>query len=250
MRAEMSPQSQIDQSFLHPGLDINTAADISLSGSLPSIHSTLPNLPTEMMMSTNMSEPPAQPTQPAPQLNAHLPATAAPGPTSETRDEMTQKFCKVLENAQECGFSTFDEMVALYYTHNFDKQSTPDAAQKISRGTRLWKVLADINQNAPTWTLWEVRGYRQKIVEAAESVYSREMARITQASSENNGIVLGTEQFPEPPSIESVSQIYANADGSSQRLRHLQQELSGFQDICQNKVGTPITVCLASIYSL
>lgn len=89
---------------------------------------------------------------------------------------MTSIFEGVLESVQAAGFEDFDSAVSTYYTYNFENDSAPDLAQKASRARRLRRVLTELHDSSATWTLWEARGYRDKIVQAAESVYDDEIS--------------------------------------------------------------------------
>ena len=98
--------------------------------------------------------------------------------SSEDKDNTTVRFEALLQDVKSAGFKTFDEAVTTYYTYKFQAFSAPDLAQKASRGRRLRQVLSDIEESAADWTFWEARGYKEKILQAAEVIYVEEMARL------------------------------------------------------------------------
>ncbi|MCJ1386324.1 hypothetical protein MMC17_009450 [Xylographa soralifera] len=90
----------------------------------------------------------------------------------------TACFKEMLSITQAAGFDSFDSLVLRYYTSKFEKNSIPDIAQRRSRGRNLHRVLKALHKSSMTWTTWEARGYREKIFEAAESIYVADFERL------------------------------------------------------------------------
>lgn len=98
--------------------------------------------------------------------------------SEQVKDSNTTRFQTILDTVQAAGFENFDAAVSGYYTHAFEKNSAADLAQKTSRARRLAGVMTSLHESSANWTLWEARGYRHQVVEAAESIYSSEVTRL------------------------------------------------------------------------
>ena len=104
--------------------------------------------------------------------------SSAATPFDGTNGTNTIRFQTILDAVQAAGFESFDAAVSDYYTHAFEKNSAVDLAQKTSRARRLGGVMTSLHDSSATWTLWEARGYRHQVVEAAESIYVNEVSRL------------------------------------------------------------------------
>jgi len=112
-----------------------------------------------------------------PDMSPHFDSTQKKRSGRSTKT-ITSRFENLLRDVKAAGFKTFDEAVAAYYTQDFEASSAPDLAQKASRGRRLRYVLTEIEESSADWTFWEARGYRDKIIEAAEGIYLEEMTSL------------------------------------------------------------------------
>ncbi|KAL9074107.1 MAG: hypothetical protein Q9161_002517 [Pseudevernia consocians] len=113
--------------------------------------------------------------------------SSAATPFEGTKDTNTTRFQTILDTVQAVGFENFDAAVSGYYTHTFEKNSAADLAQKTSRARRLAGVMTSLHESSATWTLWEARGYRHQVVEAAESIYSSEVTRLANSRKRKRG---------------------------------------------------------------
>lgn len=167
-------------------------------------------------------------------------------PAPEDVSTQTGKFKHILESIQDVGFEDFDSMVSQYYTCHFEKNSTVDVAQKTSRGRRLRQVLTSLQESSSDWTLWEARGYRDKIVEGAEGIYVDELKRL--AKRRRNSVSGGRAGSSDSNMEESLSDAgssssNASAAGKSQpREPELQTPTGDVLRVYQNKVCCPISI--------
>lgn len=90
----------------------------------------------------------------------------------------TSRFKAILTFVRAAGFPDFDSMVTSYYTSTFQKNSAAELAQRSSRGRKLANVLESLQESSSKWTVWESRGYREKIVESAQGIYTQELDQV------------------------------------------------------------------------
>lgn len=90
----------------------------------------------------------------------------------------TSRFKAILTFVRAAGFPDFDSMVTSYYTSTFQKNSVAELAQRSSRGRKLANVLENLQESSSKWTVWESRGYREKIVESAQGMYTQELDQV------------------------------------------------------------------------
>lgn len=102
------------------------------------------------------------------------------------------RFNYVLDCAKAVGFESFDALVSLYYTANFEDSSSLSSEQRLSRMRRLPGVIAAIRDSSEGWTQWERQGYQDEILQSAESILGAEFRRFNQDSALKDDIfVLG-----------------------------------------------------------
>lgn len=94
----------------------------------------------------------------------------------------TSRFKAILTFVRAAGFPDFDSMVTSYYTSTFQKNSVAELAQRSSRGRKLANVLENLQESSSKWTVWESRGYREKIVESAQGMYTQELDQVIRKS--------------------------------------------------------------------
>lgn len=94
----------------------------------------------------------------------------------------TSRFKAILTFVRAAGFPDFDSMVTSYYTSTFQKNSVAELAQRSSRGRKLANVLESLQESSSKWTVWESRGYREKIVESAQGMYTQELDQVIRKS--------------------------------------------------------------------
>ncbi|KAK2605698.1 hypothetical protein N8I77_008520 [Diaporthe amygdali] len=106
--------------------------------------------------------------------------SASPGDTANSASTATNtsRFKAILTFVRAAGFPDFDSMVTSYYTSTFQKNSVAELAQRSSRGRKLANVLESIQESSSKWTVWESRGYREKIVESAQGMYTQELDQV------------------------------------------------------------------------
>lgn len=81
--------------------------------------------------------------------------------------DITRRFGIVLEVMRTAGFHDFDEMVAAYYTAQFERGSFPAMLQCASRSRRLKVMLQELQEDSSLWPRWESRGLHESVSEAA-----------------------------------------------------------------------------------
>lgn len=141
------------------------------------------------------SEPPQKAKKQRGHSPSHTPNTTTTSSHNSSAEKMfegtkhtnTTRFQTILDTIQAAGFENFDAAVSSYYTHTFEKNSAADLAQKTSRARRLAGVMTSLHESSATWTLWEARGYRHQVVEAAESIYSSEVNRLANSHKRKRG---------------------------------------------------------------
>ncbi|KAL1880161.1 hypothetical protein Daus18300_001524 [Diaporthe australafricana] len=94
----------------------------------------------------------------------------------------TSRFKAILTFVRAAGFPDFDSMVTSYYTSTFQKNSVAELAQRSSRGRKLANVLENLQESSSKWTVWESRGYRERIVESAQGIYTQELDQVIRKS--------------------------------------------------------------------
>lgn len=171
--------------------------------------------------------------------------SSAATPSDAAKDTNTARFQTILDTIQAAGFENFDAAVSGYYTHNFERNSAADLAQKTSRARRLAGVMTSLHESSATWTLWEARGYRHQVVEAAESIYSSEVSRLANSRKRKRGHSHAPGRSSCSSSeFECSSSEFESSTPSiaSARSRHGSENpptsLGELQRIYQNKVGT------------
>lgn len=213
MRAKCS--STIGMQSPHPSLSQTTESQIDPSNSgmrpkpslkIPTISSTqtscspLQSGPSHITSKNNFRSPAESESSPKiKKQRSHTPNntpnttttssrnSSAANPFDGTKDTNTARFQTILDTVQAVGFESFDAAVSSYYTHTFERNSTADLAQKTSRARRLAGVMTSLHESSATWTLWEARGYRHQIAEAAESIYSSEVTRLANSRKRKRG---------------------------------------------------------------
>lgn len=93
------------------------------------------------------------------------------------------RFSYVLDCAKAVGFESFDALVSIYYTANFEDSSSLSSEQRLSRMRRLPGVIAAIRDSSEGWTQWERQGYQDEILQSAESILGAEFRRFNQDSA-------------------------------------------------------------------
>lgn len=220
--------------------------------------SPLESGPSRKSSTNNFNSPPeSEPLQKAKKQRGHTPNntpnttttssrnSSAATPSDVTKDTNTARFQTILDTVQAAGFENFDAAVSGYYTHTFEKNSAADLAQKTSRARRLAGVMTLLHESSATWTLWEARGYRHQIVEAAESIYSSEVSRLANSRKRKRGHSLAPGRNSRSSSeFECSSSDFESntASTASTRSRHGSEKpptsLGELQRIYQNKVRT------------
>ncbi len=157
-----------------------------------------------------------------------------------TKHTNTTRFQTILDTVQAAGFENFDTAVAAYYTHTFDKNSFVDLAQKTSRARRLAGVLTSLHESSANWTLWEARGYRHQVAEAAESIYSSELAQLTSSRKRKRDHRLAPRR--DSPSTSELDGSSSASSTANARSQHGQERprtsLEELQRVYQNKAWT------------
>ena len=156
-----------------------------------------------------------------------------------TKHTNTTRFQTILDTVQAAGFENFDAAVSSYYTHAFEKNSAADLAQKTSRARRLAGVMTSLHESSANWTLWEARGYRHQVVQAAESIYSSEVSRLAHSRKRKRGHGSASRS---PSEFEGSSSEFESSTPSSASTRsrraseHPRTSLGELQRVYQNKV--------------
>ena len=171
--------------------------------------------------------------------------SSAATPFEGTKDTNTTRFQTILDTVQAVGFENFDAAVSGYYTHTFEKNSAADLAQKTSRARRLAGVMTSLHESSATWTLWEARGYRHQVVEAAESIYSSEVTRLANSRKRKRGHSLEPGRDSRSSSEFEVSSSEFESSAPSTASSRSRQgsvkprtSLGELQRVYQNKVST------------
>lgn len=155
-------------------------------------------------------------------------ASPRDGPGNTTTATNTSRFKAILTFVRAAGFPDFDSMVTSYYTSSFQKNSVADLAQRSSRGRKLGSVLENLHESASKWTVWESRQYREKVVEAAQSMYIQELDQVikrarrrqqqqqsmpSSAHSQQDVLMFGADECSEA-SVSSAASMESMAGGA------------------------------------
>ena len=191
-------ESQIDPS--NSGMRSKPALRVPMISSTQTSCSLLQSGPSRIISKSNSRSPAeSEPSQGIKKQRSHTPKNTPNTSTISsrnssgadlfegTKDTNTARFQTILDTVQAVGFENFDAAVSSYYTHTFERNSTADLAQKTSRARRLAGVMTSLHESSATWTLWEARGYRHQIAEAAESIYSSEVIRLANSRKRKRG---------------------------------------------------------------
>ena len=102
-----------------------------------------------------------------------LPETPDTIPDAE---DLETRFENLIRAVQEAGFESIDDMSAQYYTATFREDTVSYWAQSRSRSRFLHAFLASLHASTNNWSDREIQGYRQQILEAAESFHVDELS--------------------------------------------------------------------------
>lgn len=124
------------------------------------------------------------------QPDTSMESQAGAEPAIPNRDSpLHTRFEYVLECAKAVGFESFDALVSVYYTANFEDSSSLSSEQRLSRMRRLPGLIAALRDTSAGWTQWERQGYQDEILKSAESILGTEYNRFTQNSALKDEIV-------------------------------------------------------------
>ena len=90
-------------------------------------------------------------------------------------EDLEARFENLIKAVQEAGFESIDDMSAQYYTATFKEDTVSYWAQSRSRSRFLHAFLASLHASTNHWSDREIQGYRQQIMEAAESFHVSEL---------------------------------------------------------------------------
>jgi hypothetical protein len=96
------------------------------------------------------------------------------------QQNLEARFEHIIKAVGEAGFQSIDDMSTQYYTAVFKEDTALYWAQSRSRSRFLHVFLASLHASTNNWSDREVRGYRQRITEAAESFYAHELSSAKQ----------------------------------------------------------------------
>lgn len=171
--------------------------------------------------------------------------SASPGDAANSAASATNtsRFKAILTFVRAAGFPDFDSMVTSYYTSTFQKNSVAELAQRSSRGRKLANVLESLQESSSKWTVWESRGYREKVVESAQGMYTQELDQVIRKSRRRqqhhqNGMQAGQDvmMFDGEMSSESSSRS-GGAPGSIASMAAIPEEMQRvFQDNVSDQV--------------
>ncbi|KAG5929619.1 hypothetical protein E4U53_002410 [Claviceps sorghi] len=81
---------------------------------------------------------------------------------------------RVMRQAHDVGFDTFEDFSTAYYKTNSNKSSPVSTEQHLSRSKRLPRVVSDVYQATESWPQWERRGFCQQILDTAAAMLTSE----------------------------------------------------------------------------
>ncbi|KAL0938227.1 uncharacterized protein CTRU02_207958 [Colletotrichum truncatum] len=81
----------------------------------------------------------------------------------------------VMEQAAAVGFENLDEVLAAYYTENFEDMPSLHQEQRLSRNRRLPWLLNTLHSAAKGWSEWERRGFQEQITQGGEELLVQEL---------------------------------------------------------------------------
>ena len=161
---------------------------------------------------------------------------------SETLDtinaeDLETRFENLIKAVQEAGFESIDDMSAQYYTATFKEDTVSYWAQSRSRSRFLHAFLASLHASTNKWSDREIQGYRQQILEAAESFHVNELSDAREdfiQNEERRSQTLG----------ENASLLVTQTAMSVQSLWQAIAEMERSQDFKQKKMILREKVCL------
>ena len=170
-------------------------------------HAARPSHTTQPLVQTHHSFPPITSTSDATQMshNSFVPPNANRSSSGEIQDQINSdsssksdngsssglpetsdsipntgdleaRFETVIKAVEAAGFESIDDLSTQYYTANFKEDTVSHWAQSRSRARSLHAFLASLHASTNNWSDREVQGYRQQIMEAAESLYVSELS--------------------------------------------------------------------------
>lgn len=93
----------------------------------------------------------------------------------------------VLASAQQAGFETLDMLLSKYYTADLRNSPAISNAQRLSRKRHLPQVLANLRKSSANWTDWELSGYKDEILQSAETILLEETGKYMAMNSSQFG---------------------------------------------------------------
>ncbi|KAF6221645.1 hypothetical protein HO133_001613 [Letharia lupina] len=254
-------QIQMDPSI--PVMRPKPALQVPTSSTQTS-YSPLERIPSRKSSTNNFHSPPeSEPSQKAKRHRGHTPNTTTTSSRNSSaatqfegnKDTNTTRFQTIIDAVQAAGFESFDAAVSGYYTHAFEKNSAADLAQKTSRARRLAGVMTSLHESSATWTLWEARGYRHQVVEAAESIYSSEVTRLANRRKRKRGHSIApgrdsrsSSEFEGSSSEFESSTPSTTSTKSGHGSENPRTSLGELQRVYQNKVRTTHPILFRSRY--
>ena len=197
------------------------------------------------LLQTRHAHSPAQssPTRAEADTESNLAQSALPETPDSTPDaeDLEARFERVIKAVQEAGFEGIDDMSAQYYTATFKEDTVSHWAQSRSRSRSLHAFLASLHASTDNWSDREIQGYRQQIMEAAESFSVSELSDAREDIIQNEdrrSLALG-ENASSPvsqtaTSVQSLWQTIAEME--------LSQDLKQKKRMLREKVCFPITL--------
>ncbi|KAG9255087.1 uncharacterized protein F5Z01DRAFT_686325 [Emericellopsis atlantica] len=98
---------------------------------------------------------------------------------SKSPSSLHRQLLRVVEQATNVGFTSFDQVVEAYYSGKFEVTCRLHQEQKLSRNRRLPQVLAKIRNASRNWSDWERGGFQEQITQATEEILVDEVAAFT-----------------------------------------------------------------------
>ena len=156
--------------------------------------------------------------------------------TIPNTENLETRFENLIKAVHEAGFESIDDMSAQYYTATFEEDTVSYWAQSRSRSRFLHAFLASLHASIDNWSDREIQGYRQQILEAAESFHVSEL-------SDAREDLIQSEERRSQPLGENASSPISQTAMSVQSLWQTIAEMELSQDFKQKKTMLREKVC-------
>ena len=160
--------------------------------------------------------------------------------TTPNAEDLETRFENLIRAVQEAGFESIDDMSAQYYTATFKEDTVSYWAQSRSRSRFLHAFLASLHASTNDWSDRESQGYRQQILEAAESFHVSELSDAREDLMQN-------EERGSQALGENASSPVSRTAMSVQNLWQTIGEMELSQDFKQKKAMLREKVCFPMI---